>query len=58
MDRTSEADKRGSSVGQLRKRPELMEDGRRYIIYFTFGESERDVPAGDADREAKGNQDV
>ena len=25
------------AVGEMRKRREKMEDGRRYIIYYTFG---------------------
>ena len=30
-------EQRGSSIEQMHKRRELMEDGRRYIIYYTFG---------------------
>lgn len=26
------------TVGEMHKRSELMADGRRYIIYYTFGE--------------------
>jgi hypothetical protein len=26
-----------SDVGEMTKRREVMEDGRRYIIYYTFG---------------------
>ncbi|HEX8367979.1 MAG TPA: hypothetical protein VF604_05515 [Pyrinomonadaceae bacterium] len=29
-----------TSVGEMHKRREAMADGRRYIIYYTFGESE------------------
>ncbi len=29
-----------NKVGELRKRPETMADGRRYIIYYTFGDKE------------------
>jgi hypothetical protein len=29
-----------TGVGEMRKRRETMPDGRRYIIYYTFGESE------------------
>lgn len=28
------------SVGEMRKRREKMADGKRYIIYYTFGERE------------------
>jgi hypothetical protein len=39
-----------TSVGEMHKRQEVMADGRRYIIYYTFG---TDVvsdaqPSGDA----------
>jgi len=27
-------------VGEMRKRRETMADGRRYIIYYTFGDEE------------------
>lgn len=29
-----------TGVGEIRKRRETMADGRRYIIYYTFGETE------------------
>jgi hypothetical protein len=32
-----EQDPRGTSVGQIEKRRETMADGRRYMIYYTFG---------------------
>jgi hypothetical protein len=28
------------SVGEMRKRRETMADGKRYIIYYTFGDEE------------------
>ena len=28
------------TVGEMRKRRETMADGRRYIIYYTFGDEE------------------
>ena len=30
-------EQRGITVGPLQKRREAMADGRRYIIYYTFG---------------------
>jgi hypothetical protein len=30
-----------ANVGEMRKRREKMADGRRYIIYYTFGENEK-----------------
>ena len=32
---------RGADVGEMHARRELMEDGRRYIVYYTFGDDER-----------------
>jgi len=29
-----------TSVGEMRKRRETMPDGKRYIIYYTFGDEE------------------
>jgi hypothetical protein len=29
---------RETSVGEMRKRRETMPDGKRYIIYYTFGD--------------------
>ena len=29
-----------TSVGEMHKRQEVMADGRRYIIYYTFGAEE------------------
>ena len=34
----NEEKKAENKVGELRKRPETMADGRRYIIYYTFGD--------------------
>jgi len=34
--------KRGDTVGELRARREQMADGRRYIIYYSFDEHDRD----------------
>ena len=31
-------DHRGSGVAEMHDRREMMADGRRYIIYYTFGE--------------------
>jgi hypothetical protein len=33
-----EADRRGAVVGEIRARREEMADGKRYIVYYTFGE--------------------
>lgn len=33
--------KRADSAGKTHKRRELMADGRRYIIYYTFGDEEK-----------------
>jgi hypothetical protein len=33
-----------TSVGEMHKRQEVMADGRRYIIYYTFG---TEVPPAD-----------
>lgn len=29
------------SIGEMRKRRETMPDGKRYIIYYTFGDEEK-----------------
>mgnify|MGYP000442152908 CR=1 FL=1 len=33
----SETEKLKTSVGEMHKRRETMADGKRYIIYYTFG---------------------
>ena len=33
-------EQRGSDVGEMRARREMMADEKRYIIYYTFGELE------------------
>jgi hypothetical protein len=33
-------EQRGSGVGEMRARREMMADEKRYIIYYTFGEPE------------------
>jgi hypothetical protein len=33
-----------TSVGEMHKRRDAMADGRRYIIYYTFNESEKTRP--------------
>ncbi|CAN5543017.1 hypothetical protein BH18ACI1_BH18ACI1_00510 [soil metagenome] len=33
--------KRADSAGKTHKRRELMADGRRYIIYYTFDQTEK-----------------
>jgi hypothetical protein len=40
-------DQRGRQVEKMEKRREKMEDGRRYIIYYTFGAQKKknDKPA-------------
>ena len=39
------------SVGEMHKRRETMADGRRYIIYYTFGDEEK----GESKSEVKEN---
>jgi hypothetical protein len=34
----------GSTVGEMHARREQMADGRRYIIYYTFGEDSGESP--------------
>ena len=34
-----------TSVGEMRKRRETMADGRRYIIYYTFGDGSENSEA-------------
>lgn len=36
----NEEQKPEEAGGEMHKRRELMADGRRYIIYYTFGEAE------------------
>jgi hypothetical protein len=38
-----------TGVGEMHKRREVMADGRRYIIYYTFGSdvASADKPTGD-----------
>lgn len=36
----SETEKLKTSIGEMHKRRETMADGRRYIIYYTFGNSQ------------------
>lgn len=33
-----------TGIGKMRKRREAMPDGKRYIIYYTFGEIENSEP--------------
>ncbi len=35
----NEENKPEENVGEMHKRRELMADGRRYIIYYTFGDN-------------------
>jgi len=44
-------DPRGSELGEMKARRETMADGRRYIVYYTFGDGSRD--AADIKTEAK-----
>ena len=39
--------RRGDSVGEMHARREKMADGRRYIIYYTFGEQAKEPKIGD-----------
>ena len=36
-------DPRGSQVGEMSARRETMADGRRYIVYYTFGDETTDA---------------
>ena len=31
---------KGAAIGEMHTRRELMADGRRYIVYYTFGEGD------------------
>jgi len=42
-----EQDPRGTSVGQIEKRRETMADGRRYMLYYTFGPLQEPASAED-----------
>ena len=45
-----------TSVGEMHKRQEVMADGRRYIIYYTFGTDAASADAGgDNTSEVSGN---
>lgn len=35
------------AVGEMHKRTETMADGKRYIIYYTFGDDNRNGAAGE-----------
>ena len=35
---------RGSAVGEMHARREQMADGRRYMIYYTFGDLSVEMP--------------
>ena len=35
---------KGSEVGEMHTRREQMADGRRYIIYYTFGDEGAETP--------------
>ncbi len=41
-----------TSVGEMHKRQDAMADGRRYIIYYTFGEAEK-TPSKTESKEVK-----
>lgn len=41
------AEKNEQGFYEMRKRRELMADGRRYIIYYTFGENSGETPEKD-----------
>ncbi|HSK72625.1 MAG TPA: hypothetical protein VK892_13060 [Pyrinomonadaceae bacterium] len=46
-----QAGKNEQGVYEMRKRRELMADGRRYIIYYTFGEDSEGMPANRRENE-------
>jgi hypothetical protein len=37
---------RGADIGEMHARREQMADGRRYVIYYTFGEQSQDRSNG------------
>ncbi len=43
-DNKRDDDQRGSTVGEMHARREQMADGRRYIIYYTFGDEGAETP--------------
>lgn len=51
-----QAGKNEQDVYEMRKRRELMADGRRYIIYYTFGEDSERMPENG--RESEKGEDV
>ena len=51
MDDPKRDDPRGSELGEMKARRETMADGRRYIVYYTFGDESED--AADRKTEAK-----
>lgn len=44
---TDTSDGRGTAVGEMHMRRETMADGRRYIIYYTFGDESEGVGDGE-----------
>lgn len=42
-----QAEKNEQDVYEMRKRRELMADGRRYIIYYTFGQNSEEMSEKD-----------
>ena len=44
-------EQRGDDVSKMNKRLETMEDGRRYIIYYTFGSQDTGGVEGEPGRE-------
>ena len=64
----SETDEKIKSLGEMNKRREMMADGKRYLIYYTFGvgdnvatrqtESERNLPEADARNSAIEEEDI
>ncbi|MDM7920984.1 MAG: hypothetical protein QUS14_01685 [Pyrinomonadaceae bacterium] len=58
MEQNVETDNRGRTVGPLKRRRETMEDGRRYIIYFTFGDTDRETSLERASSKSGEKEDV
>jgi hypothetical protein len=57
----NEEKKAGKPVGEMQKRRETMPDGKRYIIYYTFGDENQNEfgrensAAISSENEVKGN---
>ena len=53
-----EDEQRGKEVEPLHKRREIMADGRRYIIYYTFGDATADQQPTEGEIQTGEGRDV